>query len=411
MKLTYANKKGSIRIEAFMLLVLAAFFNDSILIYGKAVAGAIFGYNAFVEALIPSLFVILLVFSLKKILPNIKPAHVIFVLLSLYVITLCYVAYPNNRQYYNDYNMDLLFTQAIPFFFLGLSVTFDKRLFKVMTVLSYIAIVVNLLYVFYFTQTRDMENDAMGWAYVALLPTLISICAIFEQKNFRGLVVSAIFSIIGALYIVSMGTRGPIIITCVYFLAMLWYKSNKKWSMKLLASGIIVLLVVFLYSGAYINVLISLRAVLVQNGLSSRTIDLFLEGEMLTHMSGRDVIYETIMERLKERPFIGFGTFGEWQFINYTAHNVWLELCAHYGYVFGTLLLAVHVFITLKAFLKSKNPLAKSMILLFACFAYVRSVFGGDYLYFEFTFLLGLSLHEIRAAKRYKAKVPIDSTV
>jgi hypothetical protein len=387
-----------------MLLVLAAFFNDSILIYGKAVIGGILGYNAFVESLIPTLFVILLMFSIKKILPNVRPMHVIFVLLALYVIVICYVVYPNNRQYYNDYNMDLLFTQAIPFFFLGLSVTFDKRLFKAMSVLSYVAIAVNFLYVFYFTQTRDMENDAMGWAYVALLPTLISICAIFEQKSVRGTVVSIIFSVIGAIYILSMGTRGPIIITGVYFLIMLWHKSSRKWSMKLLASGIIVLLVVFLYSGTYINALISLRAVLVQNGLSSRTIDLFLEGEMISYMSGRDVIYETIIEKLKDRPFVGFGTFGEWQFINYTAHNVWLELCAHYGYVFGTLLLAVHVFITLKAFIKSKNPLAKSMILLFACFAYVRSLFGGDYLYFEFTFLLGLSLHEIRAAKRYKSK-------
>jgi len=137
----------------------------------------------------------------------------------------------------------------------------------------------------------------------------------------------------------------------------------------------------------------------VQNGLSSRTIDLLLGNEFISHTSGRDVIYATLFEKMGQRPFLGYGTFGEWQFVNYSAHNIWLELCSHYGYPIGTLLLLTHFGITIQGFRKSRNPIARNMILLFACFAYIRGIFGGDYLYYEFTFLLGLSLHEIRMAR------------
>jgi hypothetical protein len=41
-------------------------------------------------------------------------------------------------------------------------------------------------------------------------------------------------------------------------------------------------------------------------------------------------------------------------------------------------------------------------VLLFSCYAYIRGIFGGNYLNLEFTFLLGLALHELRIHKQLK---------
>ena len=399
MRIIYDRKNNYIEIKGFTLLLLAAFFNDSLLIYGKAILGGLFGYNAFVNSFFPMLFVVLMVISLNQMKQHVHVQDILFVLFALLVIGASYLLYPENQEYYNEYNMNLLFTQAIPFFFLGLSACFDKKLLRTMTVLSWIAIIANVAYVFYFMQTRDMENDAMGWAYTALLPTMLSITGAFESNQKRDTVLGMLFSALGIVYILAMGTRGPIVIAFVYFAIMLWRKSQKKLITKRLLSLIIIIFVGIIVSGGHVVLLKSLRDILIQNGLSARTIDIFLQGEFISHTSGRDMLYATMQEQLKERPLLGFGTFGEWQFINYSAHNIWLQLCMHYGYVIGSLLLLAHMSITIRAYKKSKNPIAKSMIILFACFAYCRGVFGGDYLYYEFIFLLGLSLHEIRGAK------------
>ena len=399
MKITFSKNKYIV-LSGFTLLVLAAFFNQSLLIYAKVIVSRLVGENFLTDALIPTLFLGLTLFSLGRIVKWVRIRDVLFILGALAVIFISYLIYPANRPYYDDYNMGLLFTQAIPFFVLGLCVDFQKRLLKTMSTLSYIAIVVNILYVFYYMQTREMENDAMGWAYVALFPTLISVYSLFENKGLKQRLPAALFSMIGGIYVVSLGTRGPILITLVYFAVMLWYKSRRKLALKLGLSALVILAAVFILSGLYVNVLVGLRNMLVQNGLSSRTIDLLLGNEFISHTSGRDVIYATLIEKLAERPWLGYGVFGEWQFVDYTAHNIWLELCAHFGYPLGTLLLLCHMGISIQGFRKSRNPYAKNMILLFACFAYIRGIFGGDYLYYEFTFLLGLSLHEIRAGRR-----------
>ncbi len=404
MRIIYNRNKNYIQIKTLTLLILAAFFNDSMLIYVKAVLGNLFGYNGFVNAFIPGLFVILLLFSLKQIFGYVRIQDVLFAVVFLLVLGVSYVIYPVNREFYNEYNMDLLFTQAIPGFFLGICVCFDKKLLKSMTVLSWIAILVNFLYVFYFMLTRDMAKDAMGWAYTALLPTMISIVGVFDTGNKKSAIISLLFSLLGILYIIAMGTRGPILIALVFFAIMLWHKSAKKIGLKLFLFVLLIFLAVVFASESYIVFLEKLSDLLVENGLSSRTLDIFLAGKFITHTSGRDAIYQTLFEQLKARPFIGYGVFGEWQFVEYSAHNIWLQLCMHFGYVLGSGLLLTHMGITIHALRKSKNPVAVSMLILFACFAYGRGIFGGDYLYFEFMLLLGLSLHEIRWAKKMRVK-------
>lgn len=404
MRIIYNRNNNYIEIKSLTLLVLAAFFNDSLLIYVKAVLGNLLGYNGFVNAFLPGLFMILLLFSLKEIAGYVRIQDVLFVVVFLLVMEVSYILYPANREFYNEYNMDLLFTQAIPGFFLGLFVCFDKKLLKPMIVLSWIAIVVNFLYVFYFMQTRDMSKDAMGWAYTALLPTMISIVGVFDAENKRTSTLSLLFSLLGLFYIIAMGTRGPILIALLFYAIMLWHKSSQKIGLKICFFLLLIFFGVVFSGEYYIVFLEKLSDFLVKNGLSARILDIFLAGKLITHTSGRDVIYQTLFEQLKASPFIGYGVFGEWQFVEYSAHNIWLQLCMHFGYIIGSGLLLTHMAITIHALCKSKNPIAVSMIILFACFAYGRGIFGGDYLYFEFVFLLGLSLHEIRGAKKMRVK-------
>jgi O-antigen ligase len=125
-------------------------------------------------------------------------------------------------------------------------------------------------------------------------------------------------------------------------------------------------------------------------------LDIAINGTIASHLSGRDELYEVVIRKISERPYLGYGVYGEWPWIGWSAHNMALEMMAHYGVILGSILLLWLIVISLKSYIKTPNSISKEMILIWMCYVYVRGIFGGSYLQFGVFFMIGFCLREIR---------------
>jgi O-antigen ligase len=231
---------------------------------------------------------------------------------------------------------------------------------------------------------------------------MIAIEYAFKRKK----IVAIICSVIGITYALSMGTRGPIVIIFVFLVICVWIHLNISTNKKILMMLLLALIAVdFTVSPAYRQLLTSMKRFLARNGVSTRVVDYLISGEIVSVTSGRDVIYQDLFSKLNEKPFLGYGIYGEYP-LGYAAgaHNIYLEVMFHFGYPMGILLLISFVVIYIKALKKTKGKLVQSWLLLFGCMVFVKGIFGGSYLDSSVFFLLGLCLREIRCAKEKSIK-------
>lgn len=230
-----------------------------------------------------------------------------------------------------------------------------------------------------------------------LLPhVLFSINSMFNKSIVSKKIVPFCFSILGFLFLFAMGTRGPLLIAVIYMMVKVFLSLDKKKVRTILTIAVVVsAFIIFVSSGAYENVLIWLSDFLSSLGMSTRIIDSLILHNYITYTSGRDIIYETLWQKLLERPLLGYGIFGEWQFTGYSAHNIYLQVCFHYGFLIGICLLVWYLFTTIKAYIFSSGVI-KDLILIFLIFTVVRGFFGGEYFSYYVFFLLGLSIQQLR---------------
>lgn len=398
------TKNSNITAEfLYKSLVVAAFCYNSLLPYATQVFIRLPFIGIIGEYIVPMCMALLIVINVlyTRRLVNLEKIRVfdfIFVLLILQSLLASYVFYPDNREYFNEHNIKAVFFEAIPFFIIGLSFQSDKDTLKWLIYASYVAIAINIAYVFYYMTTRTMNSDEMYYAYLLLPHVMLVMMHMFSHsKNFMILLIKLATTIAGIIYIFAMGSRGPILIVFVFFSALIWTKSHIRLGWRLFISLLVVSIITFVVvSGTYFQLFQKIRVIMNNFNLSTRIIDFLLNKQFVSETSNRNILYSIMINKIEEKPLLGYGVFGEWQFINYSAHNIYLELCMHYGLIFGTCLLFIYLVIVLRAYIRSENQNGKDLIILFSVFTIIRGIFGGDYFSYHFMFLLGLSLHELR---------------
>ncbi len=390
-----------VKFDPLHLLIIILLFYDTLInfvtaiLYRLPLIGTIGGF------IVPGIVVVLFVYCIfvNHTIRICAPELIVILALSL-LLALSYLLFPENQQFYNSNNLKNIFLGAFPFLLLGSNFDEGDAFFKWLIRLSSFAIVVNVLYLSFYLSNRTMSNDNMHWAYLLVPHVLLVIKGTFDKEKLIIRIVRIIVSIVGTLYVLSMGTRGPILIIIIYFGILIFLKLIQAgWKKALVPILIVGGLIVFILSDSYMGVILQIRDYFSKAGLSVRSIDLFLNGEYISYQSGRDVIYATLWEKVYERPILGYGIFGEWQFIGYTAHNIYLQLCVHFGILIGSTLAAWYLITVGKGYFLSTSKAGRDLILLYFVFTFVRGIFGGDYLSSYFFFLLGLSLQQIRLSK------------
>ncbi len=357
--------------------------------------------SAIAGLIVPLVMVIFFVLSLGTMTERLKGVDITFIAACLVVYCAHYLLFPDSRYYYDRNGTEFVFA-ALPFYFVGVALNDDHQtsileLFYKTSVITIYAFIFYRLFVSAM-DSRTLRSGDMNSAY-NLLPHVCLVCAFLMRKP---CVKRAIPFALGCLMLLLCGSRGPVlcifVFTTVMFFMNISLKNPKLWiALMLLAAAAVAF-------GDLIEILIEYtRDIADIFGLSTRVLDKYEVGDFTVSV-GRDVIREKVLTAVAEQPIIGLGIYGDRHVAGgQYAHNVFIEILAHYGYLIGVILLVCLAVLLLRAlrFAKSQSQPDTILILFLLLGCNLKLFVSGTYMAEPFFFfLIGYSAALVRR-KRY----------
>ena len=231
-----------------------------------------------------------------------------------------------------------------------------------------------ILYVLCFLLFRTHAADysySMSVGYAVLFQMLIMIDSFTEKHS----IIDLILVIADLILIVMLGSRGPLLCLGVYavFRILSGIKTARMKSVILMLCCFIGAVLYLLYP-YLLQLLVKLSSLLLGN--TSRTIRLLLN-EQLVYEAGRETIYSYTLERIMERPILGWGVGGGWLNGVYP-HNLLLEIALSFGVPFAIVITIWLLAVGVKG-IGSRDREKKSVFLVFLSCS-VSLLFSGSFL-------------------------------
>lgn len=315
---------------------------------------------------------------------------------------------------YEYFSWSVLFTLllgTLPFFVQGALINMKRVSYEQLYIAAIFTLIISLGYSLYSVGSKDlMLEDNMDFAYKVLPSILIIISWLFTNREKKSAIV---FSIIGIIFLLLQGTRGPMLCLAAFVCLML-YKKQGIGKFVVSISAVVLLAALIISAPVAKLKMAELSEKIDSTGYSSRFIVMMLEGE-LSDDNGRDAIKERLLDEIAESPFEIRGLFADRQAtrgltnreygVHYWygtyAHSLWIELLYDWGTIFGSLLLIFLVRALLKLVRKCHKDHAY-IVMIFVCTGFVHLFLSGSYLTSaKFFFLVGLSVnchrHEMSA--------------
>lgn len=384
--------------SCFELLIASAWAYDGLLYYFETVIRLTLG-NVIAKSCMAVYFIILIILTWNQINKRIRTSDIGFVIVILIILSGSFLLNPWNEDIIIQKLPETLF-KVIPYYFVGLMIDNDDRTMRLLCFFSKWTIVVNWLYVFVILGTgREMQSDNLAIAYMVLPHALMLLWFAMRNRNKKHI----ILALISFVLLLFLGSRGPVLSFIVFFVIYNFIEvksSVKKTLIRVIIPAAVVLIILF--SGIYEHILLLLSNVALKMNLSTRIFDSILFDAGKGSNEERLAIYKTLFEYIKQRPFWGYGVFGEWQMIGYYAHNMLIELWVHYGLIFGSIISFFSLSKIIKTYLRTSNTNTKNFILLMCVFALLRGVYTGTYISFYVFMLMGFVIGQARNEKRFK---------
>lgn len=269
------------------------------------------------------------------------------------------VCYPDTIVYWHSEAFKFTFPISIPSALCIIAIK-DKNIFYyVLKILAYLTGALCLIYGIRVLMGAYVLGFSynQGFGYMLLFPILV----LYYQRKWYSLLISAILFLFLLLY----GARGPVLSIAIFFVYV--FISKKKY----------LLLVVTLV--AITTIIPLLNSTLESQGLSSRTLELYLSGE-IDAGNGRDAINDQIEKGIQENPY-GWGLFGD-RVITHganNAHNFIREILAEFGLYLGAIVLLFFLYQIVKRFIKVKGE-DRDLYFLFFCACFIPTLVSGSYL-------------------------------
>ena len=386
-------------VKSIDILLVSAWVHGGLLYYISTIFRLMTG-NELLGSIVFFIYYTCLVFaSYRHWIRKIRGKDIGLIVILALIVLLSY-AFNTANQLNILENSKQLFVQVIPFYFVGLLLGSHKKRFDLLYLGSLAAVIVNWLYVFLILGTgRQMQEDNLAISYSVLPHVLMLIWYALEKKNLKTIMAA----VCGSIFIFVMGSRGPVL-SCVVFAIVYYLTSTRCSKRKKIAVVTSLLIVVFIVVGTGFleTMLLWLREIIVAMNLSTRVIDDVLYNSAIGSDEERRRIYSILIQNISEHPLVGYGIYGEWNMINYSAHQMVLELWVHYGVVTGTIILLWSLFTMFTGYKKSPNHYAKIFVLLMVSFGVVRGIYAGSYLSYYIFMLMGYCVSNIRRYKRYE---------
>lgn len=166
-------------------------------------------------------------------------------------------------------------------------------------------------------------------SYALVFPTIFHISRLKEKKIYYLLIILELAIIL--LY----GSRGPLLCVGSYILIRIILTKPKSAKAQLLKI-MVIFLIIFSVVG-YEQVINIISDISKSLGISSRTISLLTRSK-ISYNSGRDDLWEMVIDKIKEKPYLGWGVAGDQSFMVSYPHQLFLELVLHFGIIIGSFL-------------------------------------------------------------------------
>lgn len=248
---------------------------------------------------------------------------------------------------------------------------------------------------------NDLQYD-MHFSYGILLLILIHLNEWAHKKKWYLLILALIEIVMMLIF----GSRGAVVCIAVFIIFKVLDNSTASIKKRLLhiLGSFLILFVLYSLIDKLLPVFISHLA---GKGISSRTLNLFLQGNFLSHDSGRNEIWDTTIQLIKSHPLTGWGIAGASDLLGSKAvypHQLFLDLLLTFGIFLGTLFTIIIIFMLRKVF-TAKDIKERELIQIFVCMSFIRLMFSAT-LFTDYTFAIMMGL--LLSCNKYESYL-IDS--
>jgi len=288
---------------------------------------------------------------------------VVVYLLTLLILLINIILFPQNNAVLRENSLRFLLPVVIPSALCLTSIPSVKIVESVLYKISWFTSILALFYVIsFFSGTFVIDVYNMSFSYGLLLPML----SLYSKKKPH----SIIASIVLFLIVLGIGSRGAAIIFIIYILYDL-FQSRTKFAISVL----ILIFLIFLF----FLTLPALMQWFENIGVSSRTLEL-LTSENIGYLSGRDTLYDRMIDVFWTSPIIGIGLFGDRLYLDGTyVHNILLELYLNWGIISATIIILFFMMKLIRVYKKS-NKINRNILVKFFLASVAPLMFSGSYL-------------------------------
>lgn len=269
------------------------------------------------------------------------------------------VLFPENSSFLRDDSLHFLLPVVIPSALCIMCVSSVKVVENVLYKISWCVVILMIFYIGGLLSGRFIfEGYNMTLSYGLLLPAL----SLYSRKHW--------YSICMALFlwciIVAIGSRGAAIIFALYVCYDV-FQYNKK-----------LIFPFSIFVGICISFLPLFLEWLEKYGIHSRTLILLLTDD-ITSSSGRDYLYDKMLNVFWNNPIMGIGLWGDRTVLGGYCHNIILELYLNWGIIVASIILFVLIYILIKLYIKTNKEI-KNMLVKYFLGTVVPLMASGSYL-------------------------------
>lgn len=230
----------------------------------------------------------------------------------------------------------------------------------------------------------QLESYSMGLGYACLLPCLVLLYNVIQEKSF----ISLCFFITILLFIIIYGSRGPLLGIILFFMYCIFIKIKKNKKNIFLFLVIIIIYAIIYMNYRYIFTEIS-DFFYKELGIQSRTLTLFLN-ENIASDSGRDILYQKTWESILQHPFLIRGIAADRILLGTYPHNMILELLYQGGVIIASISIFLLIIFTIITFKNVNNE--RDMICIIFFFASIPGLMISGSFWNNYSFWIWIAL-------------------
>ena len=364
------------------ILYLSIFFTN----YFYMMSNSISLPHSVISNIIKIIIVCVSLWGIKSVF---KKSFGFMVLFSLFLIIIMInnsLFFQSNSEYFYK-NIKESWIICFPMILFILSIDDYSFLIKTFEKVAYVQLVFCLFLLFKIFVQKDYTIDfvySMGFSYACLFPTLVFLRRTFLSFKMYYLISTLLIT----LLIMVLGSRGALLCIVVYLLIML----VKQKSFKVLFCVTVSLGSMYIFSK---NIFLLVAKTIEDIGISSRTIGMFLNNDIFTHLSGRDYLYQVIIDNILQNTFVFKGINASYVIYDGAyPHNMFLELIYDLGLVIFIPVFCLFIFLSYKTIFSERSNVNEIECILFSMAIPSLLVSGSLWVSWNFWMWLALGVKQ-----------------